>query len=143
METDHKITCSRKDIEKIEKIARCRTAGIWRIKRAKIILGTLERKTVDKIVLDVRVPPRSSRRCTTRLFRLGEAEASLLRSLERGENSTERLTISLQKIGCLQSNISIPDSISHLIVVSLHLKLKGHFDEHWLSEMSQDRNFLR
>lgn len=71
METDHQITCSRKDIEKIEKIARSRTAGIWRIKRAKIILGTLERKTVDRLVLDVRVPPRSIEKCQEKYAKEG------------------------------------------------------------------------
>ena len=48
MQTDHQITCSRQEVEKIEKIARSRTAGIWRIKRAKIILGVLKRKTPVK-----------------------------------------------------------------------------------------------
>ena len=63
MKTDHQIICSRKEIAEIEKIAHSRTAGIWRIKRAKIILGTLEGKTVDKLVLAVRVPPRSIEKC--------------------------------------------------------------------------------
>jgi hypothetical protein len=71
METDHQITCSRKEVEKIEKIARSRTAGIWRIKRAKIIMGTLERKTVDRLVLDVRVPPRSIEKCQEKYAKEG------------------------------------------------------------------------
>ena len=44
-------------------IAESRTMGIWRIKRAKIILGTLSGKTVEKMVLDVRVPPESILKC--------------------------------------------------------------------------------
>jgi hypothetical protein len=68
MKTDHQNTCSRKEIEKI---ARSRTAGIWRIKRAKIILGTLERKTVDRLVLDVRVPPRSIEKCQEKYAKEG------------------------------------------------------------------------
>jgi hypothetical protein len=52
-----KITCSRKEIAKIKMFAKSRTVGIWRIKRAKIILGFLEGRTIDRLVLDVRVPP--------------------------------------------------------------------------------------
>ena len=44
-------------------MAQSRTAGIWRIKRAKIILGTLEGKSVQRMVTDVRVPPESIIRC--------------------------------------------------------------------------------
>jgi len=51
------------DLEKIEKIAASRTAGIWRIKRAKIILGTLKGKSIEKMVLEVRVPPESVLKC--------------------------------------------------------------------------------
>jgi len=47
----------------IEAIAQSRTEGIWRIKRAKIILGTLDGKTVPKMVTDVRVPPESILKC--------------------------------------------------------------------------------
>lgn len=47
----------------IEAIAQSRTLGIWRIKRAKIILGTLDGKTVQKMVIDVRVPPESIIKC--------------------------------------------------------------------------------
>ncbi len=60
MKTNYRTSCSLKEIEKI---AHSKTAGIWRIKRAKIILGTLEGKTVNKLVLDVRVPPRSIEKC--------------------------------------------------------------------------------
>ncbi|MCP4575559.1 MAG: DUF4338 domain-containing protein [Deltaproteobacteria bacterium] len=50
-------------LEKVEAIAISRTAGIWRIKRAKIILGTFEGKRVERLVLDVRVPPESVLKC--------------------------------------------------------------------------------
>ena len=50
-------------LEKLKAIARSRTLGIWRIKRAKIILGTLAGKTVRKMVLEVRVPPESILKC--------------------------------------------------------------------------------
>jgi hypothetical protein len=49
--------------QQIAAIAKSRTAGIWRIKRAKIILGTLEGKSVQWMVTAVRVPPESIIRC--------------------------------------------------------------------------------
>jgi len=58
-----KIVNSREKLEKLKTIAQSRTLGIWRIKRAKIILGTLEGKTVEKMVLEVRVPPESTLEC--------------------------------------------------------------------------------
>lgn len=61
--TQHEITCSQKEIKKIRMIARSRTAGIWRIKRAKMILGALEGRTIDRLVLDVRVPPETIKKC--------------------------------------------------------------------------------
>ena len=51
------------NLEKIETLATSRIAGIWRIKRAKIILGTLEGKSIERMVLDVRVPPESVLKC--------------------------------------------------------------------------------
>lgn len=47
----------------LEAIAKSRTAGIWRIKRAKIVLGTLEGKSVQRMVTGVRVPPESIMKC--------------------------------------------------------------------------------
>jgi len=57
------IRCSKKGIEGLEQIACSRTAGVWRIKRAKIILGALADRTVDQQVRDVRVPPQSIIKC--------------------------------------------------------------------------------
>ena len=50
-------------LKRVEAIAKSRTAGIWRIKRAKIILGTFEGTRVERLVLDVRVPPESVLKC--------------------------------------------------------------------------------
>jgi len=47
------------DLERIKKIAYSRTISIWQIKRAKIILGVMEKKSVEKMVIDLRVPPNS------------------------------------------------------------------------------------
>ncbi len=57
------ILCSQEQKEELQQIARSTTAGIWRIKRAKIILGTLEGRSVDRLVFDVRVPPLSIIKC--------------------------------------------------------------------------------
>jgi len=54
---------SRGRLEKVKEIAGSKTAGIWRIKRAKILLGTLQGRSVEELVLDVRVPPESVMGC--------------------------------------------------------------------------------
>lgn len=56
-EKNQRIKCSEEQIENLKKIASSTTAGIWRIKRAKIILGALEGRSVSRLVLEVRVPP--------------------------------------------------------------------------------------
>jgi len=48
---------------RLKEIAESTIAGIWRIKRAKIILGLSKGRTVDQLVLDVRVPPESVIKC--------------------------------------------------------------------------------
>ncbi len=48
---------------RIKAIAESTTAGIWRIKRAKIILGLWEGLTIDQLVGEVRVPPESIVKC--------------------------------------------------------------------------------
>ena len=54
---------SKKNTGTLREIAGSRTAGIWRIKRAKIILGAKEGKSVEKLVLAVRVVPNSIIKC--------------------------------------------------------------------------------
>lgn len=58
-----KIVNSIEKLEYLKRIAQSRSMGIWRIKRAKIILGTIAEKTVKKMVLEVRVPPESILKC--------------------------------------------------------------------------------
>ena len=60
-----------KQRRQIEAIAQSRTAGIWRIKRAKIIIGALEGQTVRKMVTGVRVPPESILKCRKGFADLG------------------------------------------------------------------------
>lgn len=57
------IECSEEEKLQLQALAGSTTAGIWRVKRAKIILGAMEGKTVDQLVLLTRVPPRSIVRC--------------------------------------------------------------------------------
>jgi hypothetical protein len=57
------LSCSTEEQERLQKMAQSTTAGIWQSKRAKIILGLLEGKSVDQLVLEVRVPPLSIIRC--------------------------------------------------------------------------------
>ena len=49
--------------DRLQDIAVSRTAGIWRIKRSKIILGFLEGLRIEKLVTEVRVPPESIVKC--------------------------------------------------------------------------------
>ena len=67
------IACSEEQLEELRMIARSTTAGIWRIKCAKIILGTLKGNSVDKLVQEVRVPPLSVVKCQQRFAREGTA----------------------------------------------------------------------
>lgn len=62
---------SQEQFEKLKKIANSRTQGIWRIKRAKIIIGTLENKSVERMVIEVRVPPESIIKCQTSFAKEG------------------------------------------------------------------------
>ena len=57
------LACTPEEIKELREIARSTHAGIWRIKRAKIILGTIEGRTVQELVLDVRVVPESIKKC--------------------------------------------------------------------------------
>ena len=70
-ETIQEFTCSQKQKEELRKIASSTTAGIWRIKRAKIILGALEGKSIERLVLDVRVVPESIIKCLKRFSEEG------------------------------------------------------------------------
>ncbi len=48
-----------------------RTAGIWRIKRSKIILDYLDGLGIEKLVTKVRVPPESIVKCLNRFAQMG------------------------------------------------------------------------
>ena len=73
-QTRHEISDIFKDpgnFEKVKAIAASMSAGIWRIKRAKIILLTIEGKNAERIVLDLRVPPESILKCQASFARQG------------------------------------------------------------------------
>lgn len=65
------IRCTKKETEELQQIACSRTAVVWRIKRAKIILGALAGRTVDQQVRDVRVPPQSIIKCRKKFVEQG------------------------------------------------------------------------
>ena len=65
------VFCSPEQKAQLQEIARSAVAGIWRIKRAKIILGRLEGKSVDRLILEVRVPPLSIIKCLQRFAEEG------------------------------------------------------------------------
>jgi len=81
-----KIVNSSGKLEYLKTIAQSRTMGIWRIKRAKIILGTLAEQKVKKLVMEVRVPPESIIKCQA-LF--AEHGFSYFKNPERGPTQRE------------------------------------------------------
>ena len=58
-------------MDRLQNIAGSRTAGIWRIKRSKIILGFLDGLGIEKLVTKVRVPPESIVKCLNRFAQKG------------------------------------------------------------------------
>ncbi|MDY0039186.1 MAG: DUF4338 domain-containing protein [Desulforhabdus sp.] len=57
------LTCSSKEIDQLKEMARSTTAGIWRIKRAKALLGVLEGISAERLMYHVRVPVTSIVKC--------------------------------------------------------------------------------
>lgn len=57
------LTCSPDEIEQLKRLARSTTAGIWRVKRAKALLGALEGTSPARLMFQVRVPVRSIEKC--------------------------------------------------------------------------------
>ena len=58
-------------MNRLQNFAASRTAGIWRIKRSKIILGFLDGLGIEKLVTKVRVPPESIVKCLNRFAQKG------------------------------------------------------------------------
>lgn len=50
------LTCSDEEIAQLKALAGSTTAGLWRIKRAKVLLGTLEGTSVVRLMHQVCVP---------------------------------------------------------------------------------------
>ena len=50
------LRCTPEETSALKRLAAIRTAGVWRIKRAKIILGTLGERSAEQLMWDVRVP---------------------------------------------------------------------------------------
>jgi len=69
--TIQEFNSSQEQKEELRKIASSTSAGIWRIKRAKIILGALEGKGIERLVLDVRIVPESIIKCLRRFSEEG------------------------------------------------------------------------
>jgi len=55
--------CSSAEIDQLKELARSTTAGIWRIKRAKALLGVLEGISAERLMYHVRVPVTSIVKC--------------------------------------------------------------------------------
>lgn len=57
------LTCSSEEIDQLKELARSTTAGIWRIKRAKALLGVIEGISAERLMYHVRVPVTSIVKC--------------------------------------------------------------------------------
>jgi len=86
------------ELERLKKIAASQTAGIWRVKRAKIILGTLANKSIERLVLEVRVPPESIIKCQA-----GFANAGLQYLEYPDRKPTQRETNVERIFACLEN----------------------------------------
>lgn len=67
------VHCSDEDKARLLEMAQSRTIGIWRMKRAKVILGALSGKTLERLVVDIRVPPESIVKCAEAFSKEGLA----------------------------------------------------------------------
>jgi hypothetical protein len=65
--------CSSEEIGQLQKLASSTTAGIWRIKRAKALLGALQGISPERLMYQVRVPVISIVKCINDFSRLGMA----------------------------------------------------------------------
>jgi hypothetical protein len=65
------IHCSIEQRNRLEEIAQSRTSGIWRMKRAKVVLGALKGMTLERLVVDVRVPPETVVKCVEAFSKQG------------------------------------------------------------------------
>jgi hypothetical protein len=59
-----------KTMDRLRNFSVSRTAGIWGIKRSKIILGFLDGLGIDKPVMKVRVSPESIVKCLNRFAKM-------------------------------------------------------------------------
>lgn len=67
------LTCSDEDKERLKALARSTTAGIWRIKRAKALLGIMESIRPSRLMYQIRVPVRSIIKCIEQFKQHGMA----------------------------------------------------------------------
>jgi hypothetical protein len=64
------LNCSIQEIEQLKALASSTTAGIWRIKRAKALLGVLQGISPEKLMYQVRVPVASIVQCIDNFVRI-------------------------------------------------------------------------
>lgn len=62
---------TKRTVAVLKRIAGSTAAGVWRIKRAKIILALFAGRSVDEMVMAVRVPPESVARCREGFAKMG------------------------------------------------------------------------
>jgi hypothetical protein len=92
------IRCTTDQKKGLEQMAKSRELGIWRIKRAKIILGALEGKTLENLVVNVRVPPESIVKCVAAFSKEGiESLRHPTRKPTKREALVEKMLYMLEK----------------------------------------------
>jgi len=60
---ENAFNCSSEEVEQLQKLASSTSAGIWRIKRAKVLLGALQGISPERLMFRVRVPVLSIVKC--------------------------------------------------------------------------------
>jgi len=68
--TANLLQCSGAEIEQLKGLASSTTAGIWRIKRAKALLGAIDGISAERLMYQVRVPVKSIVKCLKDFSRL-------------------------------------------------------------------------
>ena len=62
-DTATSLRCSEAEIEQLKELACSTTAGIWRIKRAKALLGAIDGISAERLMYQVRVPVKTIVKC--------------------------------------------------------------------------------
>ena len=108
LSVDQMLECSSQEVEQLQELAASTTAGIWRIKRAKALLGVLQGIRPEKLMFQVRVPVTSIVKCIHNFSRLRMAY------FDRPDRSPSKREAAVEKmLAILDNPLSIPSETAH------------------------------